>query len=132
MHVSAPGKSNKELVALSKEDLYKVDILAFCPTKCHGAGNLMSLVKGGQLSLTGTHMIQNGLFLVHKWDPEKEGTKQLHEINIENKMESLKRIADNANLSLDISELTRREKMTATKISNNDISWNANFVMLVE
>jgi hypothetical protein len=28
-----PGKSDKELEALSKEDLYKVDILTFCPTK---------------------------------------------------------------------------------------------------
>jgi hypothetical protein len=28
--------------ALSKEDLYKVDILAFCPAKHVGAGNLFS------------------------------------------------------------------------------------------
>jgi hypothetical protein len=134
-HKRYPGKSNEELEALSKKDLYKVDILAFFPTKRYGAGNLMSLVKGNSLNMaavTGTHVIQNGLFLVDKWDPEKEETKQLHEINIENKMESLKRIADIANLSLDISELTRREKLTATKISNNDISWNANFIMLVE
>ena len=47
-------------------------------------------------------------------------------------MESLKRIADIANLSLDMSELNRREKITATQISNNDISWDANFAMLVE
>jgi hypothetical protein len=64
--------------------------------------------------------------------PAKEGTKQLHEINIENKMESLKRIADIANLGLDMSELTRREKITAAHISNNDRSWDANFAMLVE
>jgi hypothetical protein len=130
-----PGKSNKELETLSKEDLYKVDILAFCPTKSNGAGNLMSLVKGSysKLSaLTGTHVIQNGSFLVDKWDPAKEGTKQLHEINIENKMESLKRIADIANLSKDMSELTRREKISAMKIRMNDQSWNANFAMLVE
>jgi len=101
-----PGKSNKELEALSKEDLYKVDILAFCPTKCHGDGNLLSLVKGSNsnmTALTGMHVIRNGLFLIDKWDPEKEGTKLLHDINIENKMESLKRIADIANLSLDMS-----------------------------
>ena len=83
-------------------------------------------------AVTGTHVFRNGLFLVDKWDPAKEGTKQLHEINIENKVESLKRIADIANLSLDMSELTRREKITATQISNNDISWDANFAMLVE
>ena len=130
-----PGKSDKEMEALSKEDLYKVDILAFCPTKRRGAGSLLSLVKGNSLNinvLTGTHMICNGLFLVDKWDPAKEGTKQLHEINIENKVESLKRIADIANLSLDISELTRREKFSATIISNNDINWNANFAGVVE
>jgi len=83
-------------------------------------------------ALTGTHVIRNGLFLVDKWDPEKEGTKQLHEINIENKMESLKRIAEIANLSLDMSEVIRGKKITATQISNNDINWNANFAMLVE
>ena len=83
-------------------------------------------------AVTWTHVIQNGLFLVDKWDPEKEGTKQLHEINIENKMESLKRIANIVNLSLDMSELTRREKITATQISNNDLSWDANFAKLVE
>jgi hypothetical protein len=130
-----PGKSDKEMEALSKEDLYMVDILAFCPTKRCGAGSLLSLVKGNSLNinvLTGTHMICNGLFLVDKWDPAKEGTKQLHEINIENKVESLKRIADIANLSLDISELTRREKFSATIISNNDINWNANFAGVVE
>ena len=82
--------------------------------------------------MTGTHMIRNGLFLVDKWDPAKEGTKQLHEINIENKMESLKRIADIANLSLDMSEVIRGKNTSATKISNNDISWDANFAMLVE
>ena len=83
-----PSKSNEELETLSKEDLYKVDILAFCPTKCYGARNLMSLVKGNSLNMaavTGTHVIRNGLFLVDKWDPEKEGIKQLHEINIESK-----------------------------------------------
>ena len=48
-------------------------------------------------------------------------------------MESLKRIAVIANLSLDMSELTRREKITAAQISNNGIiSWDANFAMLVE
>jgi len=31
-----------------------------------------------------------------------------------------------------MSELTRREKITVTHISNNDISWDANFAMLVE
>jgi hypothetical protein len=82
-------------------------------------------------ALTGTHVIRNGLFLVDKWDPEKEGTKQLHEINIENKVESLKRIAVIANLGKDLSEITCRENMTATKISNNDMNWNANFAMLV-
>ena len=130
-----PGKSDKELEALSKEDLYKVDILAFCPTKHRGAGSLMSLVKGGSSNMaemTGTHMIRNGLFLVDKWDPAKEGTKQLHEINIENTVESLKRIADIANLSLDMSEITRREKISATHISNSNKSWEATFSMLVE
>ena len=130
-----PGKSNKELEALSKEDLYKVDILAFGPTKCHGAKTLLSLVKGdysNMTALTGTHVIRNGLFLVDKWDPEKEGTKLLHEINIENKMESLKRIADIANLSLDMSAVIRGKNSSATKISNNDISCDANFAMLVE
>jgi hypothetical protein len=83
-------------------------------------------------AVTGTHMIRNGSFLVDKWDPAKEGTKQLHEINIENKVESLKRIADIANLSLDMSELTRREKITATQISNNDLSWDASFAKVVE
>ncbi len=40
-------------------------------------------------AVTGTHVILNGLFLIdNKWDPAKEGTKQLHEINIENKVES--------------------------------------------
>jgi hypothetical protein len=134
-----PGKSDKELEALSKEDLYKVKILAFCPTKEDGAGSLHSLVKGGNLSgLTGTHFIRNGFFLVDKWDPSKKGTKQLHEINIENKMESMKRIADIANLSLDMSKLKRSEniisraKRSATNISKSDRSWNANFAMLVK
>jgi hypothetical protein len=39
----------------------------------------------------------------------KEGTKQLHEINIENKMEFTKRIGDIANLGKDMSKLNRRE-----------------------
>ena len=65
-------------------------------------------------------------------DPEKEGTKLLHEINIENKMECMKRIANIANLGKDMDELTHREKISATKISNNDQSWDANFAMLVE
>jgi hypothetical protein len=47
-------------------------------------------------------------------------------------MESLKRIAVIANLSLDMSELTRREKITATQISNNDLSWDASFAKVVE
>jgi hypothetical protein len=81
---------------------------------------------------TGTHVIRNGLFLVDKWDPAKEGTKQLHEINIENKVECMKRIADIANLSLNMSELIHRENISATKISNNDLSWDANFTKLVE
>ena len=37
-----PGKSNEEMVALPKADLYKANILAFCPTKCNGAGSLLS------------------------------------------------------------------------------------------
>jgi hypothetical protein len=129
-----PGTSNEELEALSKEDLYKNKILAFCPMKCHGAGNLMSLVKGRDLSLTGTHVIRNqkGLFLVDKWDPTKEVTKQLHEINIENKMECMKRIANIANLGKDMSELTHRENISTTLISNTDLSWEANFAKLVE
>jgi hypothetical protein len=61
-----------------------------------------------------------------------KGTKQLHEINIENKMECMKRIANILNLGKDMNELTRREKISATKISNNDQSWDANFAMLVE
>jgi hypothetical protein len=92
-------------------------------------------VKGESLiitKLTGTHVIRNSLFLVDKWDPAKEGTKQLHEINIENKVESLKRIPDIANLGNDLTEITCREKITATNISMNDQSWNANFAMLVE
>ena len=84
------------------------------------------------VGMTGMHVIRNGLSLVDKWDPVEEGTKQLHEINIEHKMESLKRIAHIVNLSLDMSELTCREKITATHISNNDISWDTNFAMLVE
>ena len=82
--------------------------------------------------LTGTHVIRNSLFLVDKWDPAKEGTKQLHDINIENKVESLKKIADIANMSLDMSEITRREKISVAHISNSDISWDTNFAMLVE
>ena len=72
------------------------------------------------------------MFLVDKWDPAKEGTKQLHEINIENKVESLKRIADIANLSLDMSAVIRGKNSSVTKISNNDINWNANFAGMVE
>ncbi len=83
-------------------------------------------------ALTGTQVIRNGLFLVDKWDPAKEGTKQLHEINIENKVESLKRIADIANLSLDMSKITRHEKISVTRISYNDINWNTNFAGVVE
>ena len=83
-------------------------------------------------ALTGTHVICNGLLLVDKWDPAKEGTKQLHEIYIENKVESLKRIADIANLSLDMREIIRREKISAANIRNNDISWDTTFAMLVE
>jgi hypothetical protein len=133
-----PGKSNEELVALPKADLYKADILAFCPTKCFGPGNLLSLVKGRKGSgsetnkLTGTHVIRHGLFLVDKWDPEKEGTKQLHEIHIENKVEKLKRIADIANLGLEMCEVIRGKKSGATRISNNDNDWNANFAKVVE
>ena len=55
-----PSKSNEELEALSKENLYKVNILAFCPAKQFGAGNLLSLVKGNSLNMaavTGTHVI---------------------------------------------------------------------------
>jgi hypothetical protein len=48
---TAIGKSNEELEALSKEDLYKVDILAFCPAKQFGARNLLSLVKGNSLNM---------------------------------------------------------------------------------
>ena len=61
-----------------------------------------------------------------------KGTKQLHEINIENKMECMKRIANIANLGKDMNKLTHREKISATKISNNDHSWDASFAMLVE
>jgi hypothetical protein len=72
-------------------------------------------------------------FVSHRqMDPAKEGTKQLHEINIENKVECMKRIADIANQSLDMSKLTHQENITATKISNNDLSWDANFAKLVE
>jgi hypothetical protein len=83
-------------------------------------------------AVTRTHVIRNGLFLVDKWDPEKEGTKQLHEINIENKMECMKRIADIANLGNEMGKLNRGKNISATQISNNDISWDANFAMLVE
>ena len=118
-----PGKSDEELEALSKEDLYKVKILAFCPTKANGAGNLRSLVKGRNLTgLTRTHVIRNGSFLVDKWDPSKKGTKQLHEINIENKLECMKRIEDIANLANDMGELISRAKHSATNVSNNDRS----------
>ena len=95
----------------------------------------MKIVKGAYLTLTGTtgtHVIRNGLFLVDKWDPVKEGTKQLHEINIENKVECMKRIADIANLGNDMGELNRGNNISAMQISNNDISWDANFAMLVE
>ena len=77
-------------------------------------------------------MIRHGLFLVDKWDPEKEGTKQLHEIHIENKVENLKRIADIANLGLEMCEVIRGKKSGATRISNNDNDWNANFAEVVE
>jgi hypothetical protein len=83
-------------------------------------------------------ILKHGSFLIYKWDPSKKGTKQLHEINIENKMESMKRIADIANLSLDMSKLKKdeniisRAKHSATIVSNNDRSWNATFAMLVE
>ena len=77
-------------------------------------------------------MIRHGLFLVDKWDPEKEGTKQLHEIHIENKVEKLKRIADIANLGLEMCEVIRGKKSGATRISNNDNNWNANFAEVVE
>ena len=92
-HERYPGKSNKELMTLSKKDLYKVDVLAICPTKSCGAGSLLSLVKGSCSiinALTGTQVIRNGLFLIDKWDPANKGTKQMHEINIENKVEGLK------------------------------------------
>jgi hypothetical protein len=62
----------------------------------------------------------------------KEGTKQLHEINIENKLECMKRIADIVNLGNDMGELNRGKNISTTQISNNDISWDANFAMLVE
>jgi hypothetical protein len=90
-------------------------------------------VKGRNLTgLTGTHVIRNGSFLVDKWDPSKKGTKQLHEINIENKLECMKRIEDIANLANDMGELISRAKHSATNVSNNDRSWNATFAMLVE
>jgi hypothetical protein len=130
-----PSKSDKEMESLSKEDLYKVDILAFCPSKCKGAGSLLSLVKGSCsniYALTGTHVIRNGLVLVDKWDPAKEGTKQLHEINIENKVESLKKIANIANQSLVMSAVIHAKNSSITKISNNDLRWEANFAKLVE
>jgi hypothetical protein len=82
--------------------------------------------------LTGTHVIRHGLFLVDKWDPEKEGTKQLHEIHIENKVENLKRIADIANHGTEMSMVIRGKKSGATRISNNDNNWNANFAEVVE
>ena len=128
-----PGKSNDELVALPKADLYKADILAFCATKCYGPGCLESLVKGRKGNkLTGTHVIRHGLFLVDKWDPEKEGTKQLHEIHIENKVENLKRIANIAKLGLEMCEVIRGKKSGATRFSNNDNYWNAKFAEVVE
>ena len=129
-----PGLSNEEIVALPKEDLYKVDILAFCPTKQKGAGSLLSLVKGDWSKMTAlneTHVIRNGLFLVDKWDPAKEETKQLHEIDIENKVESLRKISYIANLANDMSEITRRENIGATRISITDKKWNAKFAELV-
>jgi len=84
------------------------------------------------MSLTGTYVIRNGLFLVDKWDPTEKGTKQLHAINIENKMECMKRIANIANLGKDMSKLTRRENISIMKISNTNLSWDANFAKLVE
>ena len=134
-HERYPGKSNKELMTLSKKDLYKVDVLAICPTKSCGAGSLLSLVKGSCSiinALTGTQVIPNGLFLVDKWDPANKGTKQLHEINIENKVEGLKKIANIVNQSLVMSEVIRGKNYGATRISNNDINWNANFAGVVE
>jgi hypothetical protein len=92
-------------------------------------------VKGESLiitKLTGTHVIRNSLFLVDKWDPAKEGTKQLHEINIENKVESLKKIANIANQSLVMSAVIHAKNSSITKISNNDLRWEANFAKLVE
>ena len=74
----------------------------------------MKIVKGAYLNLTGTtgmHVIRNGLFLVDK---------------------CMKRIADIANLGNDMGELNRGKNISATQISNNDISWDANFAMLVE
>ena len=76
-------------------------------------------------AVTRTHVIRND-------ETEKEGTKQLHEINIENKMECMKRIADIANLGNEMGKLNRGKNISATQISNNDISWDANFAMLVE
>ena len=76
-------------------------------------------------TVTRTHVIRND-------ETEKEGTKQLHEINIENKMECMKRIADIANLGNEMGKLNRGKNISATQISNNDISWDANFAMLVE
>jgi hypothetical protein len=134
-HKRYPGKSNEEIVALPKEDLYKVKILAFCPSKICGAGSLWSLVKGDKKNMTavtGTEVIQNGSFLVDKWDPEKEGTKQLHEIVIENKAESLRKISVIAKQVKDLIEITRQENAAATKIRNNDIRWNERFAELVE
>jgi hypothetical protein len=76
-------------------------------------------------AVTRTHVIRND-------ETEKEGTKQLHEIKIENKMECMKRIADIANLGNEMGKLNRGKNISATQISNNDISWDANFAMLVE
>ena len=58
-------------------------------------------------TVTITHVIRND-------ETEKEGTKQLHEINIENKMECMKRIADIANLGNEMGKLNRGKNISAT------------------
>jgi hypothetical protein len=63
---------------------------------------------------------------------EKRDKTTAHEINIENKLECMKRIDNIANLSLDMGEHTRRENISATNVRNNDRSWNVTFAMLVE
>jgi hypothetical protein len=61
-----------------------------------------------------------------------QSLRQLHEINIENKVESLKKIANIANLSLEMSAVIHAKNSSITKISNNDPRWEANFAKLVE